>query len=179
MLGYAFAAKGSHLPNINSLEHEHKVYEHLWRRASHVGSKSVVSSNGFPLVTVASGQSGEAHLELQVPISFGVVKPAEDFNDIMYPFWPIKGQVDNAYACNTFLLLSYHGLSLSCRRSRGIVQQRLSVTALERVDRLHNWAKKALFQAGIIHPDIELHIMLWCRQLEAIMMIDFEGVRPV
>lgn len=180
--GYALAAKGTHAFNDWSLLHEDWMYEQLRKRLAEKGlPKSAEGSanarNGYPILDVTkSPKTGQEGVALQLPISFGVIKPAREFCDVMYPLWPSKDHFEVANICNTFLLLSYHGHSLRHPDERSLLRQRLPAS-LQNIGDLESWVKRALLKLGVRHDDIAPRNLLWCRQLEALVMIDFEEAR--
>lgn len=127
--GYAFAAKGVDDSQTDLLEQEEARYKVIWEK---VGRRK-----GYPLLGTFmpnddahgpdDGERGD-RIGIATPISFGIIRPTPEELDVMYPLWPIDGNVDEdeTRCCNTFLLLSYHGNSLLHRQVRQEVKERLS-----------------------------------------------------
>ncbi|KAI3483717.1 hypothetical protein L1887_53401 [Cichorium endivia] len=150
-LGYAFAGKGSGGHKSDSFHHEEHIYQRLWQ-----------DSTELPLLGTVDS------LEVRVPASFGVVEPRVEFWDVMYPMMNIDGQIEDLMACNTFLLLSYHGHNLERDAERVLKRTSMSMVQIK------NWCRQALVAKGVYHHNLTERNMLWCREQKALMLIDFE-----
>jgi len=191
-LGYAFAAKGVNNVRTEFLELEAAVYEHIWNTAKHQPDRMF---EGYPLLSTffpATGGDESAFspsktlqldpIRVQVPISFGVIKPKEENLAVMYPWWPIDEvpETQNAICCNTFLLLSYHGESLL---DYGTFKHTCDMLKLlsRGNDRLHKdpfrvlaaECNSALERFGVSHDDIHERNMLWSHRRNSIFVIDY------
>ncbi|KAF6767449.1 hypothetical protein PSEUBRA_004884 [Kalmanozyma brasiliensis GHG001] len=102
-LGYAFLAVGLDSESAIRLKRENDIYKHIWMTAANT------HENGFPLIgsLVVDDQGERKRLNVQVPISFGVLEPLEENLDVKYPLISVEGQIDDR-VCNTWLLLSHH-----------------------------------------------------------------------
>jgi len=114
-------------------------------------------------------------VKLHVPLSLGVIRPSEFFDDVMYPFWSVEGQVAEGHNFNTFLLLSYHGRSLDHEASFSALQERLPMEMRD-YSRVQDWCHQALQRLGVWHWDLAPRNLLWDSDLDALVVIDFESI---
>lgn len=162
--GYALAGKGSSLHDGESLHYEHKILEFL--RRSVMNNLDNEGNVGPPILARASEKED---VTLRVPLCLGVIEPASPFEDVMYPLWPVADQVDRGHVCNTFLLLLYHGMSLN----RDEAYQTLFDKVHWHID-LDKWCRTNLSRFGVFHWDLRPRNMLYCQQLQVVVVIDFE-----
>ena len=183
--GYAMAGKGRIGDAQLELEHEHKIYKQIWSClvAQHQKQGLVTHHHSLPILdqleligqtdTDTDTKAQVKGVHLQVPVSFGIVTPTPEFDDVMYPMWPVGGQFEKGNICDTLLLLLYHGLSLLDMDPHVMAEEHLLKAGLG-LDDLHDWCKHALIHVGVCHFDLAKQNMLWCCQLEVVVLIDFE-----
>ena len=216
--GYAFAGKGANNIYTDALEHEEKIYDHICEVASQrVGgllhhylliSKLPLRPDGLQQTDLSCHDDNKLEhkqIQVQVPILFGIIKPKREHIKVMYPFWPLPGQVhlDEVSACNTFLLLSYHGNCLleplSMERVCSKLTWSLPLPTLQKPVQGHfcqqildeaedhatcvskklaiDWLLKecelVLGSFGIVHSDLAMHNLLWSERLHLLMIINF------
>lgn len=187
---YAFAAKGTSFMLEEMLEHEHSIYQHIWdqHRLNNGGGGMgggnddataapllpLPLSSGFPMF--GKGEAPVSGLRLQVPISFGVIRPLEQFEDVMYPLWPVKGQIEDGLACNTFLLMSYHGADLLSAAAWREACSTLAVPPGLQHDPelLVRACRQLLVAKGVLGGDVAFRNLLWCPHLNSIVVVDME-----
>jgi len=174
-LGYAFAAKGVNNLRTKWLQQEASVYEHIYEKAM---QKPEGMHAGYPLLTslrpypVNNGDLREPELRIQVPISFGIIKPRPEHLEVMYPLWYVDGVVEteNALAYNTFLLLSYHGESLIYASEWQYLEKKFNGVPL---NSLGVKCDEALQRLGVDHDDLHCRNLLSSPGLDAVFVIDF------
>lgn len=86
----------------------------------------------------------------------------------MYPMWSLGGQINICMACNTFLLMSYHGLDLLQGEEEVLKRTSMDMATIK------NWCRRTLAARGVYHFDVAERNMLWCKERNALVLIDFE-----
>ena len=163
-----------HTESQDHLHHKHKMYKAIWN------ASSVAQKGTFPVLTVF--KHTRSLVSVHVPVSCGIIEPTKKNFDVIYPLLPVCGQIEHDEPYNIWLLLSYHSLNLNQPESKQRLSQRLALKqnsampcALDPLlSNLQHWCEQRLLEWGIKHNDIHLGNMLWCNQLEAVVLIDFE-----